>query len=62
MCGYELYVSETLYDEYYDAIIRHTSNEDVQSTMENSGRQEDAGITTDKSILPPIKEEGLSSS
>ena len=27
MCGYELYVSEDLYDEYYDAIIRHTSSE-----------------------------------
>jgi hypothetical protein len=25
MCGYELYVSEDLYDEYYDAIIRHTT-------------------------------------
>lgn len=27
MSGYELYVSESLYDEYYDAIISHTSSE-----------------------------------
>jgi hypothetical protein len=26
MCGYELYVAEELYDEYYDAIITHTKD------------------------------------
>ena len=46
MCGYELYVSESLYDEYYDAIIRHTSTSDNKETEENS--EPKASGVTDK--------------
>ncbi len=46
MCGYELYVSESLYDEYYDAIIRHTSTEPIEEMQDEA--KVSGGAATDK--------------
>jgi hypothetical protein len=47
ICEYQLYVSEELYDEYYDAIISHTAANDAAKETN----------VTNHNNLPPIIEE-----